>query len=387
MPRITLIAGTRPEVIKLAPVFLELRESRDFEPYFLSTGQHREMLDQALAAFDLVPDCDLNLMTSGQTLPELTARIVAGVAGHLRKHRPDAVLLQGDTTTVLASALAAFYERIPIGHVEAGLRTHDMGAPWPEEMNRRLVSPLCRWNFAPTAAGRDNLEREHIDPATIHVTGNTVIDALRIVRGRIAGLDPEPILRRLGVPEPFAKRYMSGAGARWVLVTGHRRESFGDGFRNICKALARLTELLPEVGFLYPVHLNPKVREPVSGLIGAVDGIALVEPAAYQDFVWLMAHCTLILSDSGGVQEEAPSLGKPVLVMRDATERPEAVLAGTSRLVGTNPDLICRETCLLLTDPAEYRRRSTLANPYGDGHASSRILAALRHDLCPSSRP
>jgi UDP-N-acetylglucosamine 2-epimerase (non-hydrolysing) len=279
--------------------------------------------------------------------------------------------------------LAAFYQRIPIGHVEAGLRTGNMMSPWPEEMNRRLTSPLARWNFCPTEVSKANLLKEGISPESCHVTGNTVIDALLRVREaqRSRGLGAAEVAAKVGIPPEFANRYLDGSGRPWILVTGHRRESFGGGFERICEAINRLTELHPEVGILYPVHLNPQVQEPVKRILGGNSRVCLVAPAAYEEFVWLMDRCTFLLSDSGGVQEEAPSLGKPVLVMRDTTERPEGVTAGTCRLVGTDPEVILREAALLLNDSAEYARRSALKNPYGDGAAASKIREILERDL------
>ncbi len=386
MRKVILIAGTRPEVIKLAPIYLELRRSKEIMPVFLSTGQHREMLAQAFAAFDFVPDHDLNLMTAGQTLPQLTSKIIDSVSVFLREHRPSAVIVQGDTTTVLSSALAAFYERIPIAHVEAGLRTYNIDSPWPEEMNRRLVSPLCRWHFTPTEESRRNLEREHVSPDSIYVTGNTVIDALLFTRDAMVPSCASRIFQRLGVPTKFVTRFLGNPESRWILVTGHRRESFGKGIEDISRALLKLCDMFPDLGIIYPVHLNPKVREPVNRMLGRIDRIALCGPASYRDFVWLMQHCQFILSDSGGVQEEAPSLGKPVLVTRNTTERPEGVTSGTCKLVGTDPLRICREAKLLLEDADEYSKRSALKNPYGDGRAAVRIAEILERDLCEEKR-
>lgn len=363
----------------MAPVYFALRESPKLKPIFVSTGQHRQMLDQALASFGIIPDFDLNLMQHGQTLSDLTARVIVAVNSWLADYKPAAVLVQGDTTTVLAAAIAAFYQHIPVGHVEAGLRTGDMTAPWPEEMNRRLTSPLARWNFCPTEVSRSNLLREGISAEACHVTGNTAIDALLRVREgqRRRGLGADEVASRVGMPAEFAARYLSSGGAPWILVTGHRRESFGGGIERICEAINRLTDLHHEVGVLYPVHLNPQVQEPVKRILGGNPRVCLVAPAAYEEFVWLMDHCHFLLSDSGGVQEEAPSLGKPVLVMRDTTERPEGVIAGTCRLVGTDPDVILREADILLNQPSEYTRRSGIKNPYGDGTAAMRIRAIL----------
>lgn len=397
---IGILVGTRPEVIKMAPVYAVLRESTSLTPVLISTGQHRQMLDQAMAVFGLTPDHDLQLMQPGQTLPDLTARVIGAVTQVLRERPLSAVLLQGDTTTVLGSALAAFYADVPIGHVEAGLRTSNLRLPFPEEMNRRLTSPLARWNFCPTALSQKNLLREQIPAASCHVTGNTVIDSLLWVRERLRarGTSAAEVAGRLGIPEAFAKQFLvqgseetknrelltDNAGTqrpRWVLVTGHRRESFGGGFERICEAINLLTRTFPDLGVIYPVHLNPQVQEPVRRLLGANPRVALVSPAGYEDFIWLLDRCTFALSDSGGVQEEAPSLGKPVLVMRETTERPEGVEAGTCTLVGTDPEVILREASILLNDPASYARRSALKNPYGDGRAAERIREILERDL------
>jgi UDP-N-acetylglucosamine 2-epimerase (non-hydrolysing) len=384
---VALIAGTRPEVVKMAPVYFALRESSRLYPVFVSTGQHRQMLDQTLGSFGITPDYDLNLMQAGQTLPDLTARVLTSTTAWLAEHKPAAVLVQGDTTTVLASALAAFYQRIPIGHVEAGLRTGNMMSPWPEEMNRRLTSPLASWNFCPTEVSKANLIREGIRAETCYVTGNSVIDALLHVRAaqHARGLNVTAVAEKVGIPAAFAERYLTNTSRPWILVTGHRRESFGDGFERICEAINRLTKLHPEVGILYPVHLNPQVQEPVQRILGGNSRVCLVSPAAYEEFVWLMDRCHFLLSDSGGVQEEAPSLGKPVLVMRETTERPEGVTAGTCRLVGTDPEVILREADLLLNNSTEYARRSSLKNPYGDGTTALRIREVLERDLGEAS--
>jgi UDP-N-acetylglucosamine 2-epimerase (non-hydrolysing) len=383
MKKVAVIAGTRPECIKMAPIYFELKKSSKIRPFFLSTAQHRQMLDQTLAVFGITPDCDLDLMQPGQTLPSLTSGVLTSVSDWLARETPDAVLVQGDTTTVLASALAAFYARVPIGHVEAGLRTGNMQSPWPEEMNRRLTTPLVRWNFCPTEISRNNLLHEGTLPDTCHVTGNSVVDALLWMRGRLQddGITATDIARRVGIPAGFCERFLADSASRWILVTGHRRESFGDGFEQICQAINALTSEHPDIGILYPVHLNPQVQEPVRRLLGSNERIALVPPASYREFVWLMDHATFILSDSGGVQEEAPSLGKPVLVMRDTTERPEGVTAGTSRLVGTEPDRILAESRLLLKDLGEYAKRSTLRNPYGDGKTAFRIREILEREI------
>lgn len=382
MKTVVIVAGTRPEAIKMAPVHLALRQSASLRPVWLSTAQHRDMLDQALAAFGIVADVDLDLMQPAQSLASLTARVVTRVSERLAELAPAAVLVQGDTTTVLATALAAFYAHLPVGHVEAGLRTYDDSAPWPEEMNRRLVDPISRWCFAPTPRAAADLLGERIPAARIAVTGNTGIDALQMMQARLAESPPsmEAFAQRCGLPAEFCDRFLRDRAA-WVLMTGHRRESFEGGFERICSAIAAAAAEFPDIGFLYPVHLNPKVREPVRRVLGGVRGVTLIEPVGYPDFVWLMSRCTLLLSDSGGVQEEAPSLGKPVLVTRDVTERPEGVEAGTCRLVGTDPERILGELRTLLGDPAEYRRRSALRNPYGDGRASQRIREILERDL------
>jgi UDP-N-acetylglucosamine 2-epimerase (non-hydrolysing) len=381
-----LVVGTRPEAIKMAPVYFALAGSRHLRPVLISTGQHREMLDQSLGVFGLKPDVDLQLMVPGQTLAALTARVLTAMTGILGERKLGAILVQGDTTTVLASSLAAFYERIPIGHVEAGLRTHDLGSPWPEEMNRRLADPLARWCFAPTEMSRLNLLSERIPEARVHVVGNTVVDALLWMKQRQQGAAEHPLdrVRRCGVDAEFGRRHFGdrdGGGTRWILVTGHRRESFGEGLDAVCRSILQIVERHPDVGVVYPVHLNPNVRASVYRLLRDNSRIALIEPLGYEDFTWFMSRCHFLLSDSGGVQEEAPSLGKPVLVTRDTTERPEGVSAGTSRLVGTDPDRILSEACLLLDDAAEYATRSRLRNPYGDGRSASRIARILENDI------
>jgi UDP-N-acetylglucosamine 2-epimerase (non-hydrolysing) len=381
--RVAIVVGTRPEAIKMAPLVHEFRKSEKLEPVLLSTGQHREMLAQALGSFDLAPDHDLELMQPGQTLVDLTARVLKAVHTWLEQEKPAAILVQGDTTSVLAAALAAAFANVPTGHVEAGLRTGNMRSPWPEEMNRRLTSPICRWAFAPTPLSRDNLLRENIAADTIHVTGNSVIDALLWMRDKLqrSGTSAVDVASKTGISDSFRDRYLAEHGAPFILITGHRRESFGEGFENICRSLLAISEKFPDVGLLYPVHLNPNVREPVNRLLRGRSTIELIEPVGYQDFVWLMNRCHLLLSDSGGVQEEAPSLGKPVLVMRETTERPEGVDAGTCRLVATDPEMILREASLLLGDKNEYRRRSQLKNPYGDGQTSRRIRQVLEKDI------
>ena len=381
MPSLALIVGTRPECIKLAPVFAELRHAGKVRPLLVSTGQHRELLDQALGSFGLKPDVDLGLMTPGQSLPELSSRVLTGVSAWLAVAKPSAVLVQGDTTTVLGAAMASFYAGIPVGHVEAGLRTDDLRSPFPEEMNRRVTSTLTRWHFCPTEGAQANLVREGIAAASCHVTGNTVIDALLATRAKIGGFEAAAVGARLGIAPTFVASHLGVPKARWILVTGHRRESFGPGFENLCRGIRQLVDAHPDLGVVYPVHLNPQVQEPVRRLLGGHPRIALAAPAAYEDFVWLMDRCAFVLTDSGGVQEEAPSLGKPVLVMRENTERPEGLAAGTSELVGTDPGRIVAAATRLLTDSAEYARRAQLRNPYGDGTAAVKIARLLEAEL------
>ena len=364
-----VVFGTRPEAIKMAPVVHALQAHPDLEPQVVVTAQHRQMLDQVLEIFDIVPDADLDIMQPGQTLPDVTARIVQGMTPVFAKLRPDIVLVHGDTSTTLSTALAAFYARIPIGHVEAGLRTGNMQAPWPEEMNRRLTSPLTSMHFAPTHGSRDNLLREGISADSIHVTGNTVIDALLQVDARLRS--DENLHNAMHERFPFL-----APNKRLLLVTGHRRENFGHGFERICKALARVAAR-DDVQVVYPVHLNPNVQEPVRRHLSSHDNVYLIEPQDYLPFVYLMQQAHVILTDSGGVQEEAPSLGKPVLVMRETTERPEAVDAGTVRLVGTDDSRIVTELERLFNDDAEYARMAEAHNPYGDGEASGRIANAI----------
>ncbi len=371
---VAVIFGTRPEAIKLAPVVLALREASGFECRVCVTGQHRQMLDQVLAAFAITPDVDLNLMEPNQTLARLTARSIEAIDLYLTADHPDMVLVQGDTTTVLCAALAAFYQRIPVGHVEAGLRTGNLKAPWPEEANRVLTTRLTNVHFAPTARARQNLLREGVVPESIFVTGNTVIDALLMAVEKVRANPPAiPELPAFLQPGTSAE-----SGPRMVLITGHRRENFGDGFESICAAVADLATRFSDVQFVYPVHLNPNVREPVQRILGTARArnVHLIPPQSYLPFVGLLARSSIILTDSGGVQEEAPSLGKPVLVMRDTTERPEAVEAGTVKLVGTDRQKIVTEVARLLTDADAYAAMSRAHNPYGDGHAARRIVDA-----------
>ncbi|WP_237049624.1 non-hydrolyzing UDP-N-acetylglucosamine 2-epimerase [Solilutibacter oculi] len=370
---VMLVFGTRPEAIKMAPVLHALRARGDLRVGVCVSAQHRQMLDQVLALFDIVPDDDLDLMRPGQDLTGVTCGVLSGMQRILAARRPRMVLVHGDTSTTFSAALAAFYAGIEVGHVEAGLRTGNMRAPWPEEMNRRLTAPLTTLHFAPTPRARANLIMEGMAEASIEVTGNTVIDALLQVRERLrtdAVLDAE-MRERFGFLSP---------SRRMVLVTGHRRENFGDGFEHICMALRELSER-EDVEIVYPVHLNPNVQEPVKRILGDRGRVHLIEPQDYLPFVWLMDRATLLITDSGGIQEEAPSLGKPVLVMRDVTERPEAVEAGTVRLVGTDTARIVAAATALLDDEAAYKSMSRGHNPYGDGHASERIAARVARHL------
>ncbi|WCR15345.1 non-hydrolyzing UDP-N-acetylglucosamine 2-epimerase [Paracoccus seriniphilus] len=368
--RVLTIFGTRPEAIKMAPVVTGLASDERFESQVCITAQHREMLDQVTSLFGIRPEYDLDVMKPGQDLTGVTSDILLGLRDVLAEARPDMVLVHGDTATTLSATLAAYYARIPIGHVEAGLRTGDLYSPWPEEGNRRVTGALADLHFAPTETSRASLRRENTPDDQIIVTGNTVIDALLQVVERIrndAALSAE-LAERFSFIEP---------GRRVVLVTGHRRESFGGGFERICQALRQIADRFPDVDLVYPMHMNPNVREPVQRILGGADNIHLIEPLDYLPFVWLMSRSDIIVTDSGGIQEEAPSLGKPVLVMRDTTERPEAVDAGTVRLVGTDTDLIVQQVSLLLSDQSAYDQMSFAHNPYGDGKAVARILDAL----------
>ena len=382
MKKIMLAFGTRPEAIKMAPLVAEFRRHPEhFRTVVCVTGQHREMLDQVLGFFQIRPEYDLDIMQKGQDLYDVTAKVLLGMREVLDRENPDIVLVHGDTTTSMAAALAAFYKSIPVGHVEAGLRTHNIHSPWPEEMNRQLSDRICTWHFAPTEQSRQNLLRESIDPARIWVTGNTVIDALHLVMGKIQS-DPdtnglmENALSEAGYPVSR----LDSADRRLVLITGHRRENFGEGFQNICLAVRDLSERYPQVDFVYPMHLNPNVRRPIQEIFKdrAYENLFFIEPLEYLPFVYLMGKSHLVLTDSGGIQEEAPGLGKPVLVMRDTTERPEAVDAGTVLLVGTDRGKIAGEVSRLLDDPAHYRAMSAAVNPYGDGKSSQRIVDALK---------
>nr|WP_308443251.1 UDP-N-acetylglucosamine 2-epimerase (non-hydrolyzing) [Deefgea piscis] len=363
--KVLVVFGTRPEAIKMAPVVAALQADARFDAKVCVTAQHRQMLDQVLALFAIKPDFDLDLMQQGQDLTDITSRVLLGMRGVFAEWQPDIVLVHGDTSTTMAASLAAFYQRIPVGHVEAGLRTGNIYSPWPEEMNRKIAGAISAVHFSPTEASQNNLLREAVNPAHVHVTGNTVIDALLDVAARIK--NDTQLNAELAARFPFLD-----ASKRLILVTGHRRENFGQGFENICAALAELAQR-PDVEILYPMHLNPNVQEPVRRILSGLSNVHLIEPQDYLPFVYLMTRAYLILTDSGGVQEEAPSLGKPVLVMRDTTERPEAVDAGTVKLVGTNQALIVKEASELLDNPAAYEQMSRAHNPYGDGLAAKRI--------------
>ncbi len=381
--RVAVFMGTRPEAIKLAPVIHALEAAPDFDPIVINTGQHREMLNQVAELFELTIDHDLAVMRPNQQLGELTARLLAACDGLLADLKPDLALVQGDTTTVLSASLACFYRRIAVGHVEAGLRTFDRFSPFPEEVNRCIASRLCELHFAPTELSRRNLLAEGIADAAITVTGNTVIDALlaevqRQEQGTVKAVIERELERALG--GPLSDRPM-------VLITGHRRENFGHGFEEICSALVELAGRFTDHDFVYPVHLNPNVRGPVFQRLGNIGNIKLIEPRAYSEFVALMQRSRLVLTDSGGIQEEAPSLGKPVLVMRHTTERPEGVDAGTVKLVGPDARGLVDETSRLLTDSAAYDRMALAANPYGDGHAAPRIVQRLRQYVAGRQAP
>ena len=382
MKKVMLVFGTRPEAIKMAPLVKEFQNnSQDFKTIVCVTGQHREMLDQVLKIFEIKPDHDLNIMKQGQDLYDVTARVLTGMRDVLKECKPDVVLVHGDTTTSTAAALAAFYLQIPVGHVEAGLRTHNIYSPWPEEMNRQITSRIATYNFSPTPLSEKNLKEEKAH-GQIFVTGNTVIDALHMV------------VKRLKEDEALAQEQVNvlaeagydvtrlANGKKLVLITGHRRENFGEGFISMVTAMKDLAEKYPEVDFVYPMHLNPNVRKPIHEVFGEdlsiYKNFFFIEPLQYLEFVFLMEKSTIVLTDSGGIQEEAPGLGKPVLVMRDTTERPEALESGTVHLVGTNHDLIVNEVSTLLDNPVAYDKMSKAVNPYGDGNACARIVNALR---------
>lgn len=375
MKKISVILGTRPEAIKLCPVILELKKRSELDCKVCVTGQHREMLDQVLPVFGVIPDVDLDLMRPNQSLGGLTSRAIEALDRYLAEDKPDVVLVQGDTTTVLCAALAAFYHKIPIAHVEAGLRTWNMASPWPEEANRVLTTRLAKWHFAPTETNRLNLLKEGVPQDDIYVTGNTVIDALFLALEKIKKYPP----RITGL----AGESLDFLGERkMVLITGHRRENFGEGFENICHAIAELAHKFPEIEFIYPVHLNPNVRKPVESVLrtSGAENIRLIEPLSYLPFVALMNRSHIILTDSGGVQEEAPSLGKPVLVMRETTERPEAVEAGTVKIVSTDVEKIVSEASRLICCEDYYGQMTRKHNPYGDGAAAQRIVDVLGDD-------
>ena len=382
MKKIMLVFGTRPEAIKMAPLVKEFQKHlEEFETIVCVTGQHREMLDQVLHIFDIKPDYDLNIMKQGQDLYDVTARVLTGMRDIFKVCRPDVVLVHGDTTTSTAAALAAFYQQIPVGHVEAGLRTHNIYSPWPEEMNRQITGRIATYDFAPTPLSRENLLKENVSDSQITVTGNTVIDALYWVVAKIkSDKDLDKSLENELAKAGYNVSRLSG-GKKLVLITGHRRENFGDGFISMCTAIKDLTNKYPDVDFVYPMHLNPNVRKPIHEVFGEnltdLGNMFFIEPLEYLSFVYLMEKSTIVLTDSGGIQEEAPGLGKPVLVMRDTTERPEALDAGTVKLVGTDYDKIVNEVSLLLDDSAAYEKMSKAVNPYGDGKACGRIVRRL----------
>ena len=402
MKKVMLVFGTRPEAIKMAPLVKAFEQyTEDFETIVCVTGQHRQMLDQVLGLFEIVPDYDLNIMKQGQDLYDVTSRVLLGMRDVLREVQPDVVLVHGDTTTSTAAALAAFYQQIPVGHVEAGLRTHNIYSPWPEEMNRQITGRIATYNFSPTPLSRQNLLEEKVSEASITVTGNTVIDALYWVVDKIKGderlsAELKDVLAEAGynverLSVNGQRSTVNGRQARrLVLITGHRRENFGDGFIHMCTAIRDLVQKYPDVDFVYPMHLNPNVRKPIQEVFTGLDSLStgegwgeagnmfFIEPLEYLSFVYLMEKSTLVLTDSGGIQEEAPGLGKPVLVMRDTTERPEALEAGTVKLVGTNYDRIVNEVSQLLDDAAYYDAMSRAVNPYGDGKACERIVNFIK---------
>ena len=383
MKKVMLVFGTRPEAIKMCPLVKEFqKDTKNFETIVCVTGQHREMLDQVLTIFDVKPDYDLNIMKQGQDLTDVTARVLTGLRDVLKECRPDVVLVHGDTTTSTAGALAAFYAQIPVGHVEAGLRTHNIYSPWPEEMNRQITGRIATYNFSPTPLSEKNLLEEKVH-GKIVVTGNTVIDALHMVVEKLKNdialaKEQEEILAKAGYDVMRLKD-----GKKLVLITGHRRENFGEGFIRMVTAMKDLSEKYPDVDFVYPMHLNPNVRKPIHDVFGedlTRPNFFFIEPLQYLEFVYLMEKSTIVLTDSGGIQEEAPGLGKPVLVMRDTTERPEALESGTVHLVGTDYDKIINEVSTLLEDDTAYEKMSKAVNPYGDGKACGRIVNALRND-------
>ena len=383
MKKIMLVFGTRPEAIKMAPLVKEFEKyTEDFQTIVCVTGQHRQMLDQVLQLFEITPDYDLNIMQQGQDLYDVTSRVLLGMRDVLKEVYPDVVLVHGDTTTSTAAALAAFYQQIPVGHVEAGLRTHNIYSPWPEEMNRQITGRIATYNFAPTPLSHQNLLEEKVSETSITVTGNTVIDALywvvdKIKKDELLSAELKDVLATAGYDTNRLNN-----GKKLVLITGHRRENFGEGFINMCTAIRDLTQKYPDVDFVYPMHLNPNVRKPIREVFGEelsnLGNMFFIEPLEYLSFVYLMEKSTIVLTDSGGIQEEAPGLGKPVLVMRDTTERPEALEAGTVKLVGTNYDKIMSEVSALLDDAAYYDKMSKAVNPYGDGLACGRIVYTFK---------
>ena len=376
MKKVLLVFGTRPEAIKMAPLVLAFqKQSSEIEVKVCVTAQHREMLDQVLDIFDIVPDYDLNIMKPGQDLYDVTSNILLGMKEVLTEYKPDVVFVHGDTTTTIATAMSAFYQKIPVAHVEAGLRTGDIYSPWPEEANRKLTSQITKYHFTPTQTSKENLLKENVPEDDIYVTGNTVIDALFWVLEKINKTESLKLLLSNTISKEFPA---FGNDQRIVLITGHRRENFGQGFLDMCSAIKTLAEAHPNVNFVYPVHLNPNVQKPVSELLSGIENIYLISPLEYESFVYLMSKTYLILTDSGGIQEEAPSLGKPVLVMRDTTERPEALEAGTVNLVGTNPDIIVNEVTKLLVDTVRYDEMSQAHNPYGDGKACRKIVNIIK---------
>jgi len=372
--KVLLVFGTRPEAIKMAPLVKRLELEESIDSRVCVTAQHRQMLDQVLDIFEITPHYDLDIMKPGQDLYDVTTNVMQGLREVLVDFTPDLVLVHGDTTTTFAASLAAFYQKIRIGHVEAGLRTRNLYSPWPEEANRQLTGVLCDYHFAPTRMSRDNLLEEHKNPQNIIVTGNTVIDALFLALEKIEN-DNE---LKEKIISAISQHYAIDESRRFILVTGHRRENFGEGFIHICEALKEIAMSNPGIDIVYPVHLNPNVQKPVNELLGDTPNIYLIEPQQYENFIYMMEKAHFIITDSGGVQEEAPSLGKPVLVMRDTTERPEAVEAGTVKLVGTDRELIIREAQRLLDDEAEYERMSQAHNPYGDGKACERIVEFIK---------
>lgn len=382
MKRVLLVFGTRPEAIKMAPLVKEFQKHPNrFQTIVCVTGQHRQMLDQVLNIFDIKPDYDLNIMKHGQDLYDVTSRVLVGMRDVIEDVRPDIVLVHGDTTTSMAAALAAFYQQIPVGHVEAGLRTHDIYSPWPEEINRQITARIAEYHFAPTSLSRDNLQNENVKGSKIFVTGNTVVDALNLILDTInkSRVLEESLAKELKIAGYDTVRLTTGK--RMVLITGHRRENFGEGFISICEAIKTLAERYSEVDFVYPMHLNPNVREPIRQVFGncldSLRNMFFIEPLEYIQFAYLMDKSSIVLTDSGGIQEEAPSLGKPVLVMRDTTERPEALAAGTVKLVGTDYEKIVDTVSCLIENDEAYAKMSRAVNPYGDGLACSRIVNLL----------